>query len=312
MNNELNTLPITLKGEHWTVTVIKLNAFTDDIDTPVHKEQYHYFRGQIVEKMEGNIFFLEDQHNGNAYVIITDCPDYEKATLVIRERTVKIDAGSNPVTVIPCKIGECERVCRSKYREGMGKRSLVTMSNTWGDMNGFSRVCEEFVLREIDKAAELGLDIVQIDDGWQMGSTADLSRRVNGRRVFDDDFWPLNEERFPRGMRFVADYAADKGVKVGLWFAPDSRDHFALMERDVAILKNAYDNWGMRFFKLDMYFIESVEDRERFLEYLDAIYAFGDDVAVQIDLLEVGEDRLSVFHDCQRRPDSGDVPFRVL
>ena len=31
------------------------------------------------------------------------------------------------------------------------------MSNTWGDRNGFSRVCEAFVMREIDKAADLGL-----------------------------------------------------------------------------------------------------------------------------------------------------------
>ena len=281
----LVSLPIKLNGEHWKASVIKLNAFTDDIDTTVHTTEFHVFRGQIVEKMEGNIFFLENNHDGNAYVIITDCPDYQKARLLIKDYTVSVDAGTCDVCVASCKVGECEAVCRETYRERMQKKALIAMSNTWGDCNGFSRVCEDFVLKEIDKAAELGLNIVQIDDGWQCGSTADLSRRDQlGRRVFADDFWILDEKRFPRGMKFVSDYAAKKGVKIGLWFAPESHDSFACTERDIAILKNAYDNWGVRFFKLDMYWLENDSYRDSFLKYLDAISAFGDDVAIQLDV----------------------------
>ena len=41
-------------------------------------------------------------------------------------------------------------------------------------------------------------------------------------------------------------------------------------------------------------------------------HALAEDVAVQIDLLEVGEDGLPILHDCQRRPDPGDVPRRVI
>ena len=278
-------LPITLKGEHWTITTISLNAFTDDIDTPVHKSEFHLFRGRVAESMVGNLFFLENMHDGDAYVIMTDCPDYGKANLMIRNYTVTMDAGTNTVTVISCKKGECEAICRKKYREDMAQNPLITMSNTWGDCNGFSCVCEEFVIKEIDKAAELGLDIVQIDDGWQFGSTADLTRRDNrGRRIFADDFWKLNEERFPRGMKYISDYAAEKGIKVGLWFAPESREHFAYTARDIAILKHAYENWGIRFFKLDMYWIECDLDRDRFLQYLADIYDFGNDVAVQLDV----------------------------
>ena len=43
--------------------------------------------------------------------------------------------------------------------------------HTWGDRNRDARVCETFVLQEIDRAAALGLDTVQIDDGWQKGTT---------------------------------------------------------------------------------------------------------------------------------------------
>lgn len=283
--NNTKVLPIELSGEHWTISVISLNAFTDDIDTPVHKSEFHYFRGMVAEKMEGNIFFLENDHDGDAYVILAHCADYERATLIVKNRQVCVEANTAEVTVVPCKKGECEAVCRKTYLQGMHRKQLVAMSNTWGDYNGFSRVCEEFILKEIDRAEELGIDVVQIDDGWQVGSTADKSRRdETGRRIFTDDFWLLNEERFPHGMRYIADYAAKKGITVGLWFAPETRDRFARLEKDTAVLKNAYDNWGIRFFKLDMYWIQDDEDRDLFLKFLSNIYAFGDDVTVQMDV----------------------------
>lgn len=276
---------MVLKGEHWRITAITLNAFTDNCDTPVHTAEFHLFRGRLPVTAEGNIFFLENDAEGDAYVILADCPDYRRAKLDIQNFTGSIDAGTDKITIVPCKKGECEQACRRAYRERMGERRLVAMSNTWGDGNGFSRVSEEFVLKEIDKAAELGLDIVQIDDGWQLGNTADRTLRdERGRRFFEDDFWLLNQERFPHGMRYLCDYAAQKGITLGLWFAPDSRDHFARARRDLEILKKAYEEWSFRFFKLDMYWIESDADRDAFLGLLRGIYALGPDVEVQLDV----------------------------
>lgn len=274
-----------LKGNHWRITAITLNAFTDDSDTPVETREYFLFRGRLPHDVEGNIFFLENDAGDDAFVVLTDCPDYQRATLHILNYDVTVEAGTNEITVVPCRRGECEQACRQAYRERMGTHSLVAMSNTWGDGNGFSRVSEEFVLKEIDKAAELGLDIVQIDDGWQRGSTADRSLRdAQGRRFFEDDFWLLNQERFPSGMRYLCDCAARKDITLGLWFAPDSREHFARAERDLRILQKAYEEWGFRFFKLDMYWIESDADRDAFLGLLKGIYAFGPDVSVQLDV----------------------------
>lgn len=53
MNNS-----IRLTSEHWTITSITLNAFTDAIDTPVHRNEYFLFGGEIEEEIIGNIFFL--------------------------------------------------------------------------------------------------------------------------------------------------------------------------------------------------------------------------------------------------------------
>ena len=107
-------LPIVLKGEHWTVTAVSLCAFTDDLDTPVQKNEFYLFKGMVAEDVVGNVFFLENEHDGNAYAILTDCPDYERAKLTIMNFTVNVDAGTNTVTAISCKKGECEAACRDR------------------------------------------------------------------------------------------------------------------------------------------------------------------------------------------------------
>ena len=108
-------------------------------------------------------------------------------------------------------------------------------------------------------------------------------RDEQNRRIFKGDFWDINTGRFPKGLKFMAEYGAKKGLKTGMWFAPDSHDDFALLNRDLAVLKKAYDELGIRFFKLDMYWIMSNVERDRFLELLQGIYSFGNDVSVQLD-----------------------------
>ena len=75
---------------------------------------------------------------------------------------------------------------RAFYRLGWQapwQRHALLLSNTWGDRNRDARVCETFVLQEIDRAAALGLDTVQIDDGWQKGTTVNSARPLGGWRI---------------------------------------------------------------------------------------------------------------------------------
>ena len=276
---------LTLTGDHWSVRTVKLHAFTDENDTLTEENEYHLFKHKLTGSRKGDIFFLEDAQSGNAVVIVSETPDYRTSTITVRAGVVAVENGGNGLALGFCRVGECESLCREYYRHARRSEGLVTMSNTWGDRNGFKRVCEEFILQEIDAARDMGVDIVQIDDGWQSGSTADPTRRDElDRRTFLGDFWELDQAKFPNGMRAVTDYAAQYGIKIGLWFAPDSHDCFALLERDKAVLRRAYAEWGIRFFKLDMFWISSSEEQSKFLELLREIYSFGDDVAVQLDV----------------------------
>ncbi len=274
----------TISGEHWIVKAIKLNAFTDWCDTLTQQTECHLFKMKLLP-CTGDIFFLENPQDNNAIVIISEMPDYQTATMSIDNGNITIENGGNPVVLGFCKNGECEELCRNYYRHARKNSELILMSNTWGDLNRFECARQDFLVKEIDAAKEIGVDIVQMDDGWQTGSTDDLSLRdENDRKIFNETFWNLNTEKFPNGVEYVTEYGKKNNVKVGMWFAPDSHNNFSLLERDLDVLRKAYQEWGIRFFKLDMFWIIDSPQRDRFLELLQKIYSFGDDVAVQLDV----------------------------
>jgi hypothetical protein len=150
-------------------------------------------------------------------------------------------------------------------------------------------ISDKIIENSVDDIAKnkdkLPLKYMQIDDGWQTGNTYDPSiRDEKGMRRFRGDFWEYGKEKFPEGMIEITRAAKEAGLKLGIWFAPDSENNYALIDRDISVLKKAYDEWGVRFFKLDMYWIESDENKRQFMKLLNAVYSFGDDVAVQLDV----------------------------
>ena len=64
----------------------------------------------------------------------------------------------------------------------------------------------------IDEAANLGLDMFVLDDGWF------------GARNFDDKGlgdWFVNEKKLKGGLDTIINYCKEKGLKFGLWFEPE-------------------------------------------------------------------------------------------
>lgn len=85
-------------------------------------------------------------------------------------------------------------------------RDLYTMANTWGSSRrmdeGLTRAAQENVLREIQSQADLGIDVQQIDAGWQGD---ELAR------------WRPTEARYPDGWGPVVEAAKQRGTTLGLW-----------------------------------------------------------------------------------------------
>lgn len=162
-----------------------------------------------------------------------------------------------------CTIGvgsgdDLKRAYASYYRQeysGYKKKIPYIMSNTWGDRNQDTALSEEFILQELETASQIGVDVLQIDDGWQKGITINSKLKTGGvwegYYEFDPDFWNINPMKFPHGFLCIAERAAAKHVKLGLWFSPDSSHDFKNWEKDVETLVELYRNYGICFFKMD-------------------------------------------------------------
>ena len=311
-----------LVGEHWTVRAIKLNAFTDDVDTLAEEVQHNYFYQGFQKPIAGDIFFFEDPETDNAIIVISETPDWTRGELRIPQRkdcSVILKNNGYPVVIGYCKKGECEALCRSYFRHVNDCPELVTMSNTWGDCNSRARVCEEFIDREIDAAHDIGVDIVQIDDGWQQAWTVFPREWNDDGLLFDDESWKHNTERFPNGIMPLTEKAKELGVKVGVWFIPSSRHCFERIEKDKEVLTKLYNEFGVRFVKLDLYQATSKAHTDKFLEILRHIHSLGDDITVQMDVTRhdrlnylCGNEYGTIFVENRYTKTANSFPHRVL
>ncbi|MBC2602645.1 alpha-galactosidase [Puniceicoccus vermicola] len=157
-------------------------------------------------------------------------------------------------------------------------RDGLIVSNTWGDRAAASHLNEAFLRREIEAARALGVEVVQIDDGWQKGETVNTVKDPqagvwNGFWAADPDFWKPHPERFPDGLRPVVDAAEAAELELGLWFAPDSSSDFQNWEKDAEVLLALWRELGVRHFKLDAVKLRSRLAEQRFHQLCDYVLA---------------------------------------
>jgi len=96
------------------------------------------------------------------------------------------------------------------------ERDIYIQSNTWGSTtNGNDArraACQESVLRELDACAEIGIDVLQIDDGWQVPPGNDTWKP-------GDKGWHPHPDSHPGGWGAIRQRAEELGIKLGLWAA---------------------------------------------------------------------------------------------
>ena len=160
------------------------------------------------------------------------------------------------------------------YRAG---RDGVFLSNTWGDGNRDGRINAEFLMKEVEAAADIGVDVIQVDDGWQRGRTANTNKKLipgakkawSSFREADPRFWEPDEERFPHGLAPLVEAAKAKGLVFGIWFGPDSSDELRHWEEDADCLLDFYRRFGIRYFKIDALRITTPLGFERNRKFFD-------------------------------------------
>lgn len=153
-----------------------------------------------------------------------------------------------------------------RLRYPVGDRDLYLQANTWGSSHGNleSRAAarEENVLREIDSCADLGIDVLQIDDGWQ------------------GEGWEPSTERYPQGWAAVRERAAERGIELGLWM-PAAAASSDLLERHAA-------EGGFVSYKLDFANFDQRDKIDRVIGHVRAfVKGRQHRVRVNWDLTEV-------------------------
>jgi len=167
-------------------------------------------------------------------------------------------------------------------------RDIYIMANTWGsgDTGANSKYAsrEENILKEIDVAEEIGVEVVQIDDGWQGSGYKDWRPVKNA--IYKNDVPGTKQllpngtqyEVFPEGWENVRREAVKSNIKLGLW-------NVSWIPFDD--LAYNYLNGDFRYYKLDFANLESYGSYQELISRVRRFTLFsGSKIRINWDVTE--------------------------
>ncbi len=276
--NEKTVRRLPLSSQHLCLTQVVLADTTDRHNELVQERQWLLHPSERVLALRGNLFVIEDMAAGTGTILVKRAPlpharPVELASdlrVAARKGTgfefsllERADTDEDKWTVLDYTGGRLERTRalhdwqRAQRPATPGHTTPRLLCNTWGDRSRDSRIQHAFIEQEIRAARQLGADVIQIDDGWQKGTTSNSAQAQEKGGVWagfwgaDPEFWQPHPERFPHGLAPLVELAKAKGVALGLWFAPDSSNDLANWRRDADRILELHRTLGIEHFKVD-------------------------------------------------------------
>jgi alpha-galactosidase len=292
---------LLLSPQHLRLLQVNLMDQTDNHNELVQENEWMLLNERDLE-LPGNLFVLENPTTGEGLVFVKFAPlphsrpvkSAFDCQVNARERQVRFTGQGYPFTLLAYSGGSagCTAVLQDfqrQLRRYQPDRDGLFLSNTWGDRSRDARVTGQFLLKEIEAGARLGVDVIQIDDGWQNGRTANSANPTNGawESFWSDnaDFWQPNAQRFPHGLIPVAKEVRAHGMKFGLWFGPDSAGGCTNWNRDAERLLQLHRKEGVNYFKLDSVKLTSTTAVKNFRSMVDRLLAESDgNITVDLDV----------------------------
>ena len=266
-----------LKPRHVTATELVLQDMTDIRNELVEANSWLLMTREEPLLRSAPVVSVEDTFTGRGLVFLRLAPLPQDRSAVLpdfsfaasedwsRPNQVYLASVANgyPVAELAYAGGEKGRIralhaiqrALRPYRAG---RDGQFLSNTWGDGHRDARINADFMMAEVKAGGELGIDVIQIDDGWQSGKSSNsafIKNRKEGVwgnfRAGNPNFWKPDPEKFPGGLDPIVAAARERGMGFGLWFGPDKTDDYAAWQLDAATLVDFYRTYGIRYFKID-------------------------------------------------------------
>ena len=254
---------------HPRLVVVQLMDDTDRHNELYFEREYLLARCEKPFEVSAPALFVEDALGGDGVAFFRQAPlpharadkspDYRVDPV---HGKIAVLSNSYPCVKLRYSGGRPGRVRAAtdfhrRFRPYAAGRDGLFLSNTWGDGNRDACINEQFLMREVEAGAELGVDVIQIDDGWQKGRSANSAALAKGEKGrwgswWDvEGFWDVDPVRFPNGLKPVIEKARSKGMKFGLWFGPDSSNDAANWGKDADLLLKLHRTLGVDYFKLD-------------------------------------------------------------
>ena len=316
---------------HLRLTQVTLRDRTDQRNELVFEDEWLLHPNEALLELQGNVFILEETLTGDWLVFLKEAPQPEMRPLktpfdmwfsgsgmrVPEKRNGKstsvfkisfyghgiAESGQGyPFVLLAYHGGRAGRIAalqryQRQIRQYVPGRDGQLLSNTWGGRSYEAKLNENFIREEIDAGKALGVDIVQIDGGWNAGKTSGLSTPGGvweGYWKADPHFWAPDPARFPRGFSNLSEYAHARGMKLGLWFAPDSYQDFVNWRKDADQLLSWNRDEGVDAFKLDSVKIRSKKGEDNYRALLDKVLTASSG-KVLLDLDVTAETRQGYF-----------------
>ncbi len=304
------TLPFA--PQHLRVTEVGLLDQTDKHNELVHEREWLLWVKEDQLDIQGCVLTVENVLDGSGIAFLKLAPlpharpDTQAADFRVRPGARAVTAFFNgyPVAAVGYRGGKMGRTralhtIQRSLRNYVAGRDGQFLSNTWGDRSRDARINEEFLLKEVAAGAALGVDVMQIDDGWQKGRSAN-SADARGKGVWngywaaDPNFWDPDPVRFPNGLETVVKAAQKKGMKFGLWFGPDSSNDAANWQKDADHLLAYHRKLGIDYYKIDSMKTHNAESLKRQRAMFDRMLE-GSNGAMTFDLDVTAEIRPGYF-----------------
>ena len=285
-------------GPHFKCKAVKFAEWTDKNDFLVKADcTLLYPAGE--NSLSGNLFVLDDYLLDEALMIVKEAPSPQCAVnrkscdLLVRPgRELQIlGTGIDPLklssdfytpsygyTVGTGKSAKLpslyKKLCRNVCQNALKKPHFI-MSNTWGDRNEGKNICRDFIFKELNVAHFLGIDILQIDDGWQKGIDPvrkNKTKPEDGLYAADSHYWDVDHEKFPGGLNPIVQCAFKYGISLSLWFVPDCSHDLENWEKDANTLLGLYKKYKIHCFKLDGVNISDKQGEINFIRLLEKVF----------------------------------------
>lgn len=261
-------------GKHWQTQAVEFHDVTDSNDNLVEERSFVPYRRR---SYRGNLLYATNLQNGTGILFLKEAPcsdtqlHYPGADFELSAGDFAVvGPGISPEDISEDKWTRCYGCVTGIYQGGEYEALAVLrkyqkqlrrvaetedemiMMNTWGDRSQDSRINEAFCLEELERCARLGVNVFQLDDGWESGKSPNSKQGGSFKDIWKQkNYWEPDPEKFPRGFSPIVEKGRQLGIRIGLWFNPSIQDEFADWEKDATTLIGLHRRYGICIFKID-------------------------------------------------------------